>query len=64
MAQQAKDKIQAVKSFVLIPEKWGPKDGKRRDRQDGTFEVLQGEMCWINDPVRWQRARSSKEGGR
>ncbi len=64
MAQQAKDLIQGVKSFVLIPEKWEPKNGKRRDRKDGKFEVLQGEMCWIDEPVRWQWARSSKEGDR
>jgi hypothetical protein len=36
----------AVKLVVLIPEKWGSKAVKRRDKQDGTFEVFRAEMDW------------------
>jgi hypothetical protein len=46
MVQMAMGIIRAVKPVVLTPEKWEPKAVKKRDRQNGTFEVLGDEMNW------------------
>lgn len=44
MVQQSLVQLQAVKPDFLTPEKWEPKVVKKRDRQNGTFEVLWEEM--------------------